>query len=181
MKRLHALLVSVVVVGSAHAQVFNKKTWNTISVNGITYFEMAAILSPLIRDGKPGLDRSLRAGDALLCSLIADRIIKGVIFETRPNKKGRDSFPSGTASAAFSVAAVISHYRPDEAPLWYAGAGVLAASRLVLKKHYLHDVIAGVGIGFGLGRLSVTERNGLFFRPMFLPRTGPGVMATFKF
>ena len=61
------------------------------------------------------------------------------------------SFPSGHATAAFFGAALL---RDDDrlAPLYYAIAVIVAASRVHVKIHHASDVIGGIALGVGLGR-----------------------------
>ena len=62
------------------------------------------------------------------------------------------SFPSGHATSAFTAAALLS----DEDRLWplyYGAAAVVAWSRVYVRIHHASDVVAGIVIGAGLGRL----------------------------
>ncbi len=65
------------------------------------------------------------------------------------------SFPSGHATAAFCVAALV-----DGGPGWYAAAGAVAATRIYVRLHHASDVVAGVAFGFGLGRIMRPLVNG---------------------
>lgn len=60
------------------------------------------------------------------------------------------SFPSGHATAAFCGATLLSDGDPL-APLYFATAGVVAASRIYVKIHHASDVAGGVAVGLGLG------------------------------
>ena len=62
------------------------------------------------------------------------------------------SFPSGHATAAFCAATLLA----DEdklAPVYFAGAIAVAASRVYVRIHHASDVIAGTAVGLGLGAL----------------------------
>ncbi|HEV2362203.1 MAG TPA: phosphatase PAP2 family protein [Acidimicrobiales bacterium] len=60
------------------------------------------------------------------------------------------SFPSGHATAAFCAATLLSE--GDElAPLYFAAATVVAASRVHVKIHHPSDVVGGIGVGLVLG------------------------------
>lgn len=62
------------------------------------------------------------------------------------------SFPSGHATSAFTAAGLLA----DDDPLWpayYAIAVIVATSRVYVRAHHASDVLAGVPIGFVLGRL----------------------------
>ncbi len=67
------------------------------------------------------------------------------------------SFPSGHATSAFAAATILA-YKSKLAPVYFALAAAVAASRVYVKMHHASDVVAGsaMGIGFGkLGRLFV--------------------------
>lgn len=62
------------------------------------------------------------------------------------------SFPSGHATAAFCGATLLAE-GDDLAPLYYAAATVVAASRIHVRIHHASDVVAGVVVGLVLGRI----------------------------
>jgi membrane-associated phospholipid phosphatase len=64
------------------------------------------------------------------------------------------SFPSGHAAAAFSVATIIAEHSKK---LWvdvlvYSLAGIVAATRVTLDKHYLSDVFIGSALGYFISK-----------------------------
>ena len=63
------------------------------------------------------------------------------------------SFPSGHATSAFTAATLLSDGDPAMAPVYFAAATVIAASRVYVKIHHASDVLVGVGVGLALGRL----------------------------
>jgi undecaprenyl-diphosphatase len=63
----------------------------------------------------------------------------------------RFSFPSGHSLNAFALCGVLSPAFTVAAPLFALVAGSVAASRLVLGRHYLSDVLAGALLGAFLG------------------------------
>jgi undecaprenyl-diphosphatase len=63
----------------------------------------------------------------------------------------RFSFPSGHALNAFALAAVLAPAFPPLAPVLSVFAVAVAASRVVLRFHFLSDVVAGALIGAGIG------------------------------
>jgi hypothetical protein len=73
------------------------------------------------------------------------------------------SFPSGHASAAFSVATVIADQAEE---VWidvlvYTLAGLVAVTRVHEDKHYLSDVFIGSAIGYFVGKkICDLHRNG---------------------
>jgi undecaprenyl-diphosphatase len=58
------------------------------------------------------------------------------------------SFPSGDAAIAFAVSFILVHYFPKHRYILYILAAGCAASRVVLKLHYLSDVIMGAAVGY---------------------------------
>jgi undecaprenyl-diphosphatase len=63
------------------------------------------------------------------------------------------SFPSGHATSAFCAATLLADGDPALAPLYYAAASVVAASRIHVRIHHASDVAGGIAIGLLLGRL----------------------------
>ncbi len=63
------------------------------------------------------------------------------------------SFPSAHATTSFAAAAAYSRALPPAAPLFYATALLMAASRPYLGVHYPSDVAAGALLGTLTGRL----------------------------
>lgn len=91
--------------------------------------------------------------------------IKSVFRRTRPpwdvdrplrlRRPRTSSFPSGHATSAFCSAGLLA----DDDPLWpayYALAVLIATSRVYVRVHHASDIVAGVAIGVGLGRVGRT-------------------------
>jgi undecaprenyl-diphosphatase len=62
-------------------------------------------------------------------------------------KPGTYSFPSGHAASAFAGAWLLSRYYPQQAPVWYTIATLVAFSRIYLGVHYPGDVLSGATSG----------------------------------
>jgi len=104
---------------------------------------------------------------AITVSDLVLSILKGAYFRPRPYQLlsgvplpiGQDeasSFPSGHATRAFAVAALITMQKGKKyLPLLVLSAGV-AVSRVVIGLHYPSDVLAGGFLGIFLAAISVT-------------------------
>lgn len=63
------------------------------------------------------------------------------------------SFPSGHATRAIFVALFFTHWAFPDMPFLIripilAWAGFVCASRVLMRRHYLLDVICGIGLGY---------------------------------
>jgi len=65
------------------------------------------------------------------------------------------SFPSGHTMNAFAVATLVTVHVPMAAPLAFAVAASVGASRVVLELHYVSDVAAGATLGTLLAAAAV--------------------------
>lgn len=167
---------------SARADVLGHREASFVSNVGTFVYIGAGALLPLAEDGKQGKNHTLRAVDALAVSTIAEEALKHVVRERRPDMGGYDSFPSGHTTAAFTIATMQSAFHPHQAPLWYAGAALIGVSRVDLREHHWHDVIAGALIGFGAARWELSRHRGLLLQPWIEPderRAGLSASARF--
>ena len=78
-----------------------------------------------------------------------------------------DSFPSGHALTIFCVAVILSGALPVFAPLWFAVAAYLAATRALLNAHFLSDVFIGAGVGLLASRETVLYLFPALWQPWF--------------
>jgi undecaprenyl-diphosphatase len=79
-------------------------------------------------------------------------IAKGIFRRQRPVKKwaiatDKYAFPSGHAARAGAVAVAMSFAYPSWAVFWLLWAILVALARVALSRHYISDVIAGIGFG----------------------------------
>jgi membrane-associated phospholipid phosphatase len=121
---------------------------------------------PLLRDGDKKNEHALRAADALVTGGLLAEGLKQVFREPRPDGSTDSySFPSGHATAAFAVATMETRFHPNEWPLWYLGAFLIADSRVTLHVHYPRDVVAGAFLGFGTAVWELSQPRGLLIAP----------------
>ncbi|MFH1732012.1 MAG: phosphatase PAP2 family protein, partial [Planctomycetota bacterium] len=94
-------------------------------------------------------------GGALLSSLI-----KFAVGRARPDALPDDgssrSFPSGHATVMFAIAFVLARRFPRFRFAAYLGAAAIAATRVLLNKHYPSDVLAGAALGLAVGAASTS-------------------------
>jgi undecaprenyl-diphosphatase len=111
-----------------------------------------------------GLPRVLRLSASLgLESALVNGVIKSAFRRTRPvvevarphrlRTPRTTSFPSGHASSAFLAATLLSDRRRG-APVFYALAAFVAASRVHVRIHHASDVVGGAALGLALGALT---------------------------
>jgi hypothetical protein len=144
---------------------FNHKEARFASGAGNIIFLAAGLTLPLLEDGKQAKDHSLRVADALITSTVLAEGLKRLVREDRPDSNDPTSFPSGHATAAFTVAAMQSAYHPKQALWWYGGATLIAASRVQLRRHFVHDVVAGAALGYGVAHFEMHRQHGLLLFP----------------
>ena len=124
---------------------------------------MLALLRAL--RGRPNDERAaIRAIVAgVVESILVNGLIKSLFGRRRPvsdlvhphpfRQPLTSSFPSGHATAAFCAATLLSD-QDELRPLYYAAAGVVAASRVHTKIHHASDVLGGIVIGVCLGLIA---------------------------
>ncbi len=86
--------------------------------------------------------------------------IKYTVDAERPNRRNRDSFPSGHASTAFAAARHL-HLRagPHFGIPSYVVAGLVGYSRVKAREHRMADVIAGAALGIVSSQYLTVRRD----------------------
>lgn len=166
--------LALVISTGARADSTGRDLAKFASGSGNIIYLAAGLGLPLLEDGSHGDVHALRVADSLAVTLALTEGLKGLTREKRPDSDSHDSFPSGHASAAFTVATVESAMHPRQGPLWFAGATAIGLSRIRLNRHHPQDVIAGALLGVGVGRWEVSQNHGLVLTPWIHPDS-PGV------
>ena len=158
-RALLGLIFTLASAGVSHAQtgILSVSQARFVSGKGSLAFLAAGVAGPLLY-GKSHRPEVARRLDKVLAVALATEALKHAFQERRPDGSDRQSFPSGHASAAFAVAQLGAEARPKDAPYWYAGAALIADSRVQLKRHYVHDVVAGAILGLVVPRLHLVRR-----------------------
>ncbi len=152
---------------TAQTGLLNHSSAEFFSHEGNVAFLAAGVLLPLLRDGNKAHDHSIRSADTLLTSALLCEGLKRVFRKPRPDGSSDSySFPSGHATAAFAIASMASRFHPKEGIFWYAGAFLIADSRVTLNRHRPEDVIAGAVLGIGTTAWEVSSSHGLILAPL---------------
>jgi membrane-associated phospholipid phosphatase len=120
------------------------------------------------RLGRRDLFRAgLVAIPALMASGLLSRVVKILVGRPRPGvvdqglahwgpslAAGYNSFPSGHATAAFTLAAVLASASPSGRQALYGLAALIAFSRVAVDAHFVSDVVAGGLLGWAAGRVA---------------------------
>ena len=101
----------------------------------------------------------LNGVEAVAATSLLTEVLKSTVREPRPNGSNRASFPSGHTSAAFAMATVLADEQPKLKWFWYLLAAGVGWSRVDLRAHHTHDVIAGAVLGTFVAR-QIINRNG---------------------
>jgi undecaprenyl-diphosphatase len=132
--------------------------------DGVFWYALMAVIA--IVGGWRGLHAALHMAATGMTALLLYRLLKrwtkrprpfrgcpGVIAHVPPLDEF--SFPSGHTLQAVSFTVVGLAWFPLLAPLLIGFTALVAMSRVVLGLHYPSDVLAAIGIGCGLGSLSL--------------------------
>jgi membrane-associated phospholipid phosphatase len=117
---------------------------------GLPIMALGVAAEGLSKDGRHQ-HTIIKVAEAAGFTAVATDILKALTREERPNHANHNSFPSGHASGAFAVATVMAHDYPKQKWAWYGLAAAIGWSRVALRAHHTHDVIAGALLGIYIG------------------------------
>lgn len=129
-------------------------------------FGLIWVVYALLRALRGGRQNEMLAVRAIAAtgieSVLVNVLLKSVFGRRRPLEQPdhplplrqplSSSFPSGHATAAFCGATLLADGDPL-APLYFATASVVAASRVYVRIHHASDVVGGVVVGMALGQI----------------------------
>ncbi len=124
----------------------------------------------------------MQFGFSIVFSQLVTEGLKVVTHEKRPRGNSHKSFPSGHVSAAFTGAAFV-HFRYGfkYGILLYIPSVVVAYSRVHVRAHHVHDVIAGAALGIASACLFTSKFGKANAYPIIGPHLlGIGVNYNFK-
>lgn len=150
-KALIPIIVGLIFPLFLHAQMQARtQEWRNVE----SYFQYVPMAADLtlgfmgVPTDSQWYDRLIKIGAGVASELIITHTLKAVVHETRPDGSANNSFPSGHTATAFLGADLV---RQDYGWGWGAGAYAIAAGvgvmRVVHKRHYWYDVLAGAGVG----------------------------------
>ncbi len=163
------IMPTAIVVGSASAFIFSdlKQSISSpqtqpIQIEDVTeWAPMASVvtLGALGVKGRHGfLDQSLLTATAFVGTAGSVYALKHTIKEERPFSDRGFAFPSGHTAFAFMGAELMrleyGHRSPWYGIAAYTVAGSTAALRVYNGEHWVHDVLAGAGMGILCARIA---------------------------
>ena len=147
------------------ARVFR---WVSKSGDGHLYLAIGALLA--LTAGDKGVSFLVCGLQAFAIELPVYRVLKRLFRRARPQHlpafiipSDLYSMPSGHTSAAFLMAALLSHFYPDYNAVYWAWAASIGASRVLLGVHYVSDVLVGALLGLGCASLVLRFSEYVYF------------------
>jgi membrane-associated phospholipid phosphatase len=158
---------------------FNRAFSGKITAAEIGIVPASFYILGLARNDSYSQKTALFAGEAVADSMVLYGVLTAVTRRLRPsdiapqgpfndtffranNGLFSHSFPSGHATAAFSVATVFAiRYRNHRWVPWvaYGIAGVIGFSRVTLQSHFPADVFLGAALGYSIARFDVLREH----------------------
>ena len=107
---------------------------------------------------RKGAEIIVPAAGSLVINAALTEVLKHSVHELRPDRSENNSFPSRHTSWAFTASTVISNELYRYSPWWSLGAQAVATAigfdRVVERRHYASDVVAGAALGIASTELA---------------------------
>lgn len=161
-------------LNSVHRHVRLERLIRAISFSGDGYlYLLLAIMLPMMYPTQ-GVNLLITGLVAFLIELPVYWTLKNAFKRRRPfrvvqamapalNPSDEFSFPSGHTTAAFMMAALIAVFFPALTAIAYLWASLIGLSRIMLRVHFLSDVLAGALLGTLIAYLSISGLLSLSF------------------
>jgi undecaprenyl-diphosphatase len=106
---------------------------------------------------KKGMRFTVLSGLLISSVLLATQVTKLLFERVRPTDYTFDfSFPSGHSSFSFALVPLAFTHSAKAGYIMLAAAVLVASSRILLKEHYLSDVVAGSIMGYSISWIYIT-------------------------
>ena len=147
------------------------KTFSDAGVVGLGGVTAGFYLLGVLKKDDHMRETGVVATEAVANSMAVDYVLKYVLGRQRPldgNGQGRffqfsssDSFPSGHAIAAWSIASVIAHEYPGSFTKIgvYGLASAISMMRVTGQQHFSSDVVVGSALGYFIGDYTYRKRH----------------------
>ena len=147
--RKHFAGTILLVLGLASANLRAACGADRIETAGdILAYGLPAVAAGITYHYKDG-EGALQFGESGILTLALTQSMSLMVNEQRPNGKDH-SFPSGHTAYAFFAAEFVNERYGWEAGIpAFVAASFVGYSRVEAKAHFVHDVVAGAGVGIG--------------------------------
>ena len=128
--------------------------------------EAIAHTTDSIKSQPSAIEITIGSAIGLATNAATTEVLKYSIHEMRPDGSGNNSFPSRHSSWAFAASTLASNYLYRHSPWYSLGAQFIAtgigAQRIVARRHYASDVVAGSLLGIASAELGTFVARKIF-------------------
>jgi len=142
---------------------FGDLYFGAVNELGNTEFVLAANLGIMAFGDSSARTAAKLASVGFAAAMLTTQILKCAVGRPRPDdpdcSRCKSSFPSGHATAAFTMAYIYGAEYPKYRIPLYAAAFSVALARIYLGRHYPSDVLAGAAVGTAAGIVVMKNRE----------------------